>query len=468
MCDNKLKSYIKNFKKLTEKGSIITVTGLSHRDKNKNPYLIIECSMCSKDKELFPEPLIIRKSHLDKGSLPCVCAPKSPKLSWTQFEILIKRRCKELGYNYRGVSTIGKTHSTTKILLHNPKTSNTWGTTKVSAFLRGSLDPKCPYRNDNKKILAFVNTGKFTKGTLFLRDYSNEKRVNKWLVICPVCKNDAISRAGLCDGTFISTTAALKKANPCRCSKSATFTKNMRDLQIKDRLKSIGGTFLKWRSFTGNAMSSKFDWICSFGHNYTSTVNNFLNSNSGCGKCSFTGYKFSKEEREFQINKILKEGAYFLEWEDSENIHCYSNFSWICARSHVVQDNLNNFLNKRKGGCPVCNPHGGFKKAIPAYLYIVRWYGFGESYIKFGITNNSVKSRVVQQGRNAKLDYEILHTFYHEKGYQVWECEKILKNSLKTAVCPKEYLPEGYTETTEDSVDNLQFLLKLINKNLLK
>lgn len=108
----------------------------------------------------------------------------------------------------------------------------------------------------------------------------------------------------------------------------------------------------------------------------------------------------------------------------------------------------------------------GFNTSKPAHLYIVRWYGFGESYIKFGITNKSVQTRIKQQSRSAKLDYEILHTFHNESGQSIWDCEKVIKKSMQTRECPKELLPDGYTETVLDTDANFNTILEMIEYNL--
>ncbi len=125
-----------------------------------------------------------------------------------------------------------------------------------------------------------------------------------------------------------------------------------------------------------------------------------------------------------------------------------------------------NFMNRdykdpREGG-------GGFNKANPAYFYIVRWYGSNTFYLKFGITNQEVIQRVKQQARKAKLDYTILHEFYHEDGNVAYDCEKYLMSVMETGVCTKELLPDGYTETCHDTQQNIDLILSQLNKFGLK
>lgn len=111
----------------------------------------------------------------------------------------------------------------------------------------------------------------------------------------------------------------------------------------------------------------------------------------------------------------------------------------------------------------------GFNPSKPAHFYIVRWYGYGESYIKFGITNREVLDRISEQDSASKhLDYEILRTFYHESGQRVADCESLLKDTMERGVCPKELLPDGFTETILDTQDNIDVVLSHVNKYLLE
>lgn len=166
-----------------------------------------------------------------------------------------------------------------------------------------------------------------------------------------------------------------------------------------------------------------------------------------------------------EINTTLTSwGGKFLRWEKSfTNIN--SKFFWECKEGHTCLSTIFNVVT-HKHGCRKCNP-SGFDTTKPAYLYIVRWYGYCESWLKFGITNREVMDRISEQDTASKrLDYEILYTFYHESGQAVWDCEKLIKQSVQTSVCPKELLPDGYTETTNDNSEVLQQMLYIIEENL--
>ena len=84
-----------NYKLTTSNGSkihIIKILGIaSTGDKLYEVY----CSKCSKDKELFPDVLITRKTNMLNGSLPCGCS-KAPHWSVDQLKVRFARRCREL------------------------------------------------------------------------------------------------------------------------------------------------------------------------------------------------------------------------------------------------------------------------------------------------------------------------------------------------------------------------------------
>ncbi|AGH31962.1 hypothetical protein VPIG_00105 [Vibrio phage PWH3a-P1] len=77
-------------------GSVLTIMGKLDRI-GQVTYYSIHCSVCSNDKELYPENIIVcPKAILDRGGLPCGCA-NNPMWSDYQRKILAKRRCEELG-----------------------------------------------------------------------------------------------------------------------------------------------------------------------------------------------------------------------------------------------------------------------------------------------------------------------------------------------------------------------------------
>ena len=94
----------------TPKGGILTVVGKLPREPGKNAKYQLECSICSKDTELFPELFTSGKSSLTRGSCPCGCST-SHKWTKEQYKIIIirkiKDKCKFLGFvgEFKGTKT---------------------------------------------------------------------------------------------------------------------------------------------------------------------------------------------------------------------------------------------------------------------------------------------------------------------------------------------------------------------------
>ena len=279
----------------TPKGGVLLVVGKERL--NKRTKYIVECSICSKDRELFPENFKIAKDHLLGGRVPCGCSEK-PERSPLQYEVLIKRRCKETGYEFLGWSENFKGVQT-KIILHNPKTCNTWDTCSINNFIaKGSGDPvekslksSSIFKiDDDLHIKDFLNTGKFLEGTLFWRSDRKTKQGGRhyWKYTCPKCSDDEYVKAGLCDGVFEGHVSNLKKGGLCcRCQIGYSWTKPQREYQIKTLLLKEGGDFIEWfDNFWGNSSKTKFKWLCPKGHDCETTISEFVNSNTRCPTCA--------------------------------------------------------------------------------------------------------------------------------------------------------------------------------------
>ncbi|EOW9283502.1 TPA: hypothetical protein PX772_002836 [Vibrio cholerae] len=131
----------------TDKGSTLTVVDVSHKS-GSNAVFTLTCSICSKDKELFPDGSIkSRKADLEKGAVPCGCS-NMPKWSQEQFETLIKRKCSLRGYEFQGFVGEWKGQKT-YLRLYNPINDHTWESTNINSFL--NLNAGCPLEARSKQ-----------------------------------------------------------------------------------------------------------------------------------------------------------------------------------------------------------------------------------------------------------------------------------------------------------------------------
>lgn len=173
----------------------------------------------------------------------------------------------------------------------------------------------------------------------------------------------------------------------------------------------------------------------------------------------------NKDQMTFKIETLLNTtNKHFVRWID-ENVNSRSYFEIECDKGTKHLITYDNFINNGYR-CVCCGERSfGFDASKPAYMYVVRWFGYGESYLKFGITNRKVIDRIEEQSNNSKhLDYEIIYTCYNNKGMIIQDIERKCKQTLEVGVCPKKWLPDGYTETVHDTFSNLNKIIKLIDQ----
>lgn len=316
----------------TPKGGTLTVVGVYGKDSKGAAIFILECSICSKDEELWPYLAIKSlKGGLVRGKIPCGCA-KMPKWTKDQNEIRIKRKCDKRGYKFHGWSGDYNGKST-RLVLSNNATGNHWRSATIDSLLNGRGDPiegrektrLAKTKDNNVHINAFYKAG-FTKDYRFWRSVRTNSlgRSYYWNYTCPVCSSDEYVQKGLCSGVFESGTYNLKNGEKsCRCCKSYKWSQDQREYQINKICKEEGLTFIGWGTEEGYVNSYvKFKWVCSEGHPCESSVSNFLNHNYRCITCRLIGgvgygyYPKRAQEQDFLYiinfdNKYIKVGRSF-------------------------------------------------------------------------------------------------------------------------------------------------------------
>ncbi|AUR94194.1 hypothetical protein NVP1193O_063 [Vibrio phage 1.193.O._10N.286.52.C6] len=389
----------------TPKGGTLKVTGVNTDKSSTGGWdgkFILDCTICGRDQILWPEgSILMRKSHLTKGMVPCGCSP-SPNWDERQYKVLVARMCLEKGYVCLGWAGEYK-KSRTKLDLKNLRGGNQWTTTNIVSFLAGTAgDPamagKAASERNSKEDSTYIK--QFTKnrhlvGFEFWRsDFIDAQGVRPyWNYTCPVCSSDEYVSMNLCSGIFKSHVSALKLGRrSCRCS----------------------------------------------------------------GK-----YRYTREQREYQLSKILKiEDSTFIGWEDTYKNN-KSKLIWKCGAGHLIKTPVTCFLD-RGTRCKSC-AKSGYDPTKIGRLYLVVWYGFGKSYLKKGITNNTTLSRIRTQARSSKLDYQIIREVVGD-GHVIQKAEKYLNTVMEGYACPKEWFKDGYTETEENTTENYTFLMKYFDK----
>lgn len=315
----------------TPNGGVLTVVDWDgKRGSGSAKKYTLECSICSKDTELFHDGFKSSKGSLVRGGVPCGCT-KSPRWSEYQQKVRVQRECKKRGYTFHGWIG-GFKGSSTRLDLENHKTDNRWGRTRIADFMRGKGDleegklrtKEASTLGDNVHIEDFHKAG-FTEDYIFTR---NTERVTSrgwyvyWDYTCPTCSNDGYVKARVCSGVFTSSRSHLKKGlKSCRCSSTYRWTQKQREYQIKKVCHEEGLTFIGWCGEYKSA-HSKFNWRCSKDHDCKTSVNQFFSRGSRCMTCrkeqgAFYGYYPCRTQEEDSLyilnfdNQYIKIGRSF-------------------------------------------------------------------------------------------------------------------------------------------------------------
>lgn len=107
-------------------------------------------------------------------------------------------------------------------------------------------------------------------------------------------------------------------------------------------------------------------------------------------------------------------------------------------------------------GCPSCKK-SGFNPQKQSYFYVNR---VGEDALKYGISNNEPRERLLSQQRSTDLDVEHIVSFRGD-GFSVLQLENIIKSNLGGNFLNKEQLRDGFTETLP--INKLNELMVIIS-----
>lgn len=290
----------------------------------------------------------------------------------------------------------------------------------------------------------------------------SKKKVYIW---CDICSEDFELFP---DPTFeIKTSHLLNGIKPCGCSSSYRYSDYEREVKARRKLESKGFTLLgvdgryvlSFNPLTGNEWKIPFNYLSSDKHIIDPSLTSEKLRNS-----------LLKEEQEhirdfISTGKFHKDTVFKRSKSESKNS---SSWDVVCGECGEYFTKSLSSLKRGQKSCN-CSTGGGYKSNLLGNLYITKWFGFGESYLKVGVTNRNIRDRVKEQSYSpCKLDYKILKGFYHEDGHLVESCEKYIKESFTMSVCPKKWLPDGYTETVEDTPENLDKMLEIISTFNLK
>lgn len=252
---------------------------------------------------------------MKNGQIPCGCG--GTKWSENQFKILVTRFCSKKGYVFHGWAENYRGNKTL-LRLENTNTGNFWNSTNIANLFNGYGDP----------AVARVENAK-------------QRRVEDSIHI------DAFLKAG--------------------------FTEDHVFWRSK-RLNSTGGKDY-WYYFCPECSNDEYfeSGVCD--GIFESQAGDLKSGQKSC-RCSST-YRWTKEQREYQIQKELKHG-FFVSWEgDYKNAQ--SRFNWVCSKGHSCVTRVSSFLNNSTR-CSKCVKSGvGYRGYYPErsqekdYRYLIKF-----------------------------------------------------------------------------------------------
>ena len=263
--------------------------------------VVIECSICSKDLEVYPRgclKLAFRK--LKGGATPCGCK-KTNVFKTFQYKIFLNRKGKEdFGYEIlTNIDNLDNINGKTMLELRNTYTSDIV-TRQVKTVLEKG------FKSDVKKLTdkteSFLNErgikNLYAKGTDF---YRNPVKNKEWFYRCGVCSKDEYVTNNLCNGIFkIDITHLCGGSKACRCVKTFKWSLAQREYQVRQKAAKEGHKFIRWVDKGKTSSHCRFEWQCKFGHTCEMSVDNYRRG-KGCKHCAVStgnGYFPSRRNEE--------------------------------------------------------------------------------------------------------------------------------------------------------------------------
>lgn len=296
----------------TRLGGVLTVIS-EVKIEGCSTKLVLHCSLCSSDEELFPEgSLTSTLSSLRRGSVPCACSP-CPKWTSEQNSVRCRRWAENNNLQFLGYAEKYRANKTKLKLKCLSESCLKISESVAIEKLQGGRG--CPYCGDLRTIESsrkiWVGSQRTTKlgGTVSVIEEYMTKHLK---VHCTECaKDEELYGEGIFTASKDSWTMG---AIPCGCHKGYQHSPdqyrvllNRRKLVVEGKVKVLG--------FVGEQINSRTyikqrclqyphhkDWE-------SCNITNALNSNKGCPECGkgLYGFYFSRRMEEDTLYLLLFE-----------------------------------------------------------------------------------------------------------------------------------------------------------------
>lgn len=278
----------------------------------ENGFFILECSICSKDKEMYP--LIKQRiGCFKRGKIPCGCS-KIPKYSQDQWKILLKRSLNKRDGRYRLIEAPDKLKAKSKLLLWD-NTGECERLVSLYDFVsKPDRDGLATRAAKARERLLSMKPKVKAEVDLIFESYPEKSLLNlyhsnsSWNVEykCDKCKELS------CRGVFKTKVKTLKdRGFLCKCY-SKSFKRDKEDVvkETKDKLYSLGYEYLGLHGEYNGYGLTRVIWNCDKGHKNIQILSNMRRDNYRCKTCSKKGFKMEGDAYLYVVSFSVDETSY--------------------------------------------------------------------------------------------------------------------------------------------------------------
>lgn len=266
---------------------------------------------------------------------------------------------------------------------------------------------------------------------------TTKRDINKKVAVyCPICAKDSQLYG---NGIFYSSKGNLLSGQICcGCSKNAKLSIEQKIIKLQ-RIDTEKYKFISLKDGIVN-------YLCSKHGECKSSVSNYI-GNRRCAKCQHekTGDRCRKG---FQIciNQVMQrlpEGVSYVGYE-GHYIGNTTNLQLCCNVHGLFNRQIRVILGGNNPYCPSCKGRSPVRQDI---LYMLLFKGFGEIFLKIGISSHDHNRRVCQLENKSIFDIETLLSLKFEDMTIARKIERIILQDFDAFIVPNDMMSEGFTET---------------------
>tara|TARA_B110000240_G_scaffold172449_1_gene197509 strand:- start:518 stop:2113 length:1596 start_codon:yes stop_codon:yes gene_type:complete len=249
------------------------------------------------------------------------------------------------------------------------------------------------------------------------------------------------------------------------CSKCYADSKKIIVKEFLKRAIKKHGNIYDYSKINFIEMRKQITIICPKHGDFQQTPNGHLRG--GCEKCGYeTLSQIKSDTKDEFIQKALNVHGKLYNYSKVVYKGSHAKVIIICNQHGEFNQTPNNHINGQE--CPSCAEYG-YDKNLLATLYIQEIkLTNGKHALKYGITNNDYQERAKKQRRG--IDGTLRNIFnFRTSGINVLDTETMIARYFDNkGYLSKEEMLDGFSETVKYTKRNLEIIMSIINKELIK